>query len=165
MAEPLLPAPQLPPGYAQVSGTNGVSSPISFGGAAPPDLGAATFSTVDIDATIWGKRRLNASSAVNDEIGWDVRGMEAGVYTVTVVTDKGPNRGIVTPYVDGVAIGAATDLYNAGSTIRFVWSITGVEVAAGNHRLSLKVTSKNASSSAHVLVINEVILTRTGDPT
>lgn len=103
--------------------------------------------------------KYNSPSALNDEINWDVV-LGAGTWTIEVMHDKGPDRGIVEVALDGVAAGTI-DGYGAGSyDVRT--NISAVTIAAtGKKRLRLKIAGKNASATNHIFALQHIQLRRT----
>ena len=104
---------------------------------------------------------LESDGAQHDEISLDFA-CEAGTYTIGVPQALPfTNRGIITFYLDGVTTGQTIDLYSAGTTP--VWSeVTGVVIGGGQHILTLKMDTKNASSSGYYCLVGDrITLTKT----
>lgn len=104
---------------------------------------------------------LNSTSdAQNDEITYQV-GLAAGTYKVLMSYVKVSNGGIYTLALDGSSFGTV-DGYAAGNTFNQYSEITGVVVAtSGVKTLSVKMATKNASSSAYRGIFTVINFMRT----
>lgn len=110
--------------------------------------------------TVTAPSVYNGSNAQNDEYGWDVI-LGAGTWTISLTHYKGSTYGIASVRLDGTTVGSV-DCYNASTTWYNPASITGVSVASsGKKRLSIKIASKNASSSGYYAAIQAFALRRT----
>jgi hypothetical protein len=99
--------------------------------------------------TTLGTSGQRTSASQSDEIGWDFY-LAAGTWEFWMVHITNNNRGIYTVTLDGAAVGTV-DGYSAGSVTYVEAQIAGHVVAtAGVKRLLLKMSTKNASSSAYV---------------
>jgi hypothetical protein len=98
--------------------------------------------------------------AQNDEITWPVS-LSAGTWTISMIHHTFTDRGIYTFRLDGSTVGTI-DGYSAGSTLNVVSTITGIAVAAsGKKTLSVKMATKNASSSNYSFLSPLICLVRT----
>lgn len=103
---------------------------------------------------------LLSSGANTAEASWDVL-LSAGTWTVEIVYWSGADRGIASVQLDGVEVGTA-DFYAAAAVANSRRTVTGVVVATnGKKRLTLKMLTKNASSSAYYAYLIHVQLRRT----
>jgi hypothetical protein len=115
----------------------------------------ATFVIVASDAG----PMIQFGTTVNGEIAWDI-GLEPGTYTIGFTHNKDSDRGIYSVQLNDVAVGTV-DGYNA-STSTVMSQLTGVTVAAGVNEFSMKMLTKNASSTNFKGIIGSVVLARTG---
>lgn len=107
----------------------------------------------------WG--RILSSGAQNDELSYYVT-LERGVYTMSFPNSKDTNRGIYSVRIDGVEVGTI-DGYNAASSNQNS-TITGITIAGGGRKLiTLKMATKNASSSSYFGSFHGMTFMRTGD--
>jgi hypothetical protein len=102
---------------------------------------------------------MESTGAVNAERNWDF-GSPGGTWTIQLLHFKGSNRGIYTVQIDGSSVGTI-DGYTAGSTANVRDLITGVSIAAGKRTISLKMLTKNASSSNYFGTFSGLTLLRT----
>ncbi len=101
----------------------------------------------------------DSSGAQNAEINFDIV-TSAGTWTFEMMHYSLTNRGIYSIRIDGVEVGiidgyAASGVYNQQSTI------TGIKITGGKHRLTLKMATKNGSSSGYAGSIQHIQLRRT----
>lgn len=85
----------------------------------------------------------------------------AGTYRLTVIYERGTNRGIQTWTLDGATI-ATIDGYHASGTDDIVSQTSSIAITAGNHLLRVTVADKNASSSGYTCTLQHISLLRTG---
>lgn len=86
--------------------------------------------------------------------------LSSGTYTLTVVTFKDTDRGIMTVAIDGTSVGTL-DTYDTQAVL-IDSTLTGLAVTStAVHTLKITMATKNASSSSYVGVINALHLTRT----
>lgn len=85
--------------------------------------------------------------------------LAAGTYTLTVLSQKGNNRGLLKVEVNGVNLGNV-DLYNAAAALNNQQdSIAGVVIAtSGRQTIRLTKAGKNASSSSYFGTVTSVRL-------
>lgn len=102
---------------------------------------------------------IYSSGAQNDEIWWYI-GVPAGTYDIVLWYVKAANQGIYSVRVDDVQVGTI-DGYNGSTTNANKSTISGVTIAAGKRKISLKMATKNGSSSNYYGEINALILNRT----
>jgi hypothetical protein len=82
----------------------------------------------------------------------------AGAYTLRMSYKTNSNRGQLDVRVDDVFLGGALDQYRSPSTYE-TFTIGAVTFGStGNHRVRLRVTGKNSSSSSYVLSADRFIL-------
>jgi len=91
----------------------------------------------------------NSSGAQNNQIDYKSY-FTGGTYSFRVKFDRNTDRGIITLLVDGSSVGTV-DTYGTSARNQ-LGTITGISIPAGAHTISLKVESKNASSSAYYVV-------------
>lgn len=121
--------------------------------------------TYDIDATYQANFLngyvYNSTVAQNDEITFQCP-MEAGTWTIEAMNLRASNNGIMTFSIDGSSVGTI-DTYSAVTSKNAVGSIAGITVATtGMKTLSLKIATKNGSSSGYRINLQFICLTRTG---
>jgi len=88
--------------------------------------------------------------------------VQAGTWTIFVLTIKNNNLGIHRCIMDGNLMGDI-DLYAAALQADYLHTFTGVVVTGdGSHSLSINMNGKNAASSGHGYFINKVWGYRTG---
>lgn len=108
----------------------------------------------------FGTSGQRTSASQNDEIGWDFY-LAAGTWEFWLLHITNNNRGIYTVTLDGASVGTV-DGYSSGSVTYVESQIAGHVVAsAGVKRLLLKMSTKNASSSAYIGSIQLVGMRRT----
>lgn len=103
---------------------------------------------------------LQFGTAQNSEIAWDIN-LLAGTYMIGFTQAQGSDRGIYSVQLNDVQVGTA-DGYNAGSAY-VLSTVSAIAVAtSGANELSLKMLTKNASSSSYKGIIGGVMIARTG---
>lgn len=118
----------------------------------------ATTSTLVIGAAV--ADMLQFSSAQNGEIAWDVL-LDSGTYTIGFVHSRDTDRGIYSVQIDDVEV-ATVDGYN-GSSSTVLAQCAGETIASpGIHEISLKMLTKNASSSSYKGIVGDISIARTG---
>jgi len=118
-------------------------------GWASPTPGAILYSSYNL-----------SSGAQNAEIGWDVV-LSAGTWTVQLTHYTINSAGIYSVRIDGVEVGTI-DGYAASGGPDHVSVVTGIAVATGGkRRVTLKMATKNASSSSYYGLIQHLQLRRT----
>lgn len=127
----------------------------------PAILETGTWNRNQDSALYYGGQRNNAGGIQNDEIGWDVL-LGAGTWRLEVIHTTDSNRGIYSIRVDGSQV-TTLDGYS-GVTIKNVGATTAnfaVSLSTSvKKRLSLKMATKNASSSAYTAGLQRLRLTR-----
>lgn len=99
----------------------------------------------------------NASNAVDDELTWGIY-LAQGTYKITLLHITASSGGKAHFEIDGVDVGNI-DQYTAGTVLDVLASITGVVVSgSGLVVFGLKVSSKHASSSDHILRFNYIVI-------
>lgn len=102
----------------------------------------------------------DSTGAQNAEIGWDLV-LAAGTWTFTLIHKKHSDRGIYSVQFDAVEKGTI-DGYNAAASFNNRSTVAGIVVGtSGKVRVTLKMATKNASSSAYRGSIAAVMLHRT----
>lgn len=104
----------------------------------------------------------------NDAISYNVY-LHKGTYTLYLLNRRYTNRGIVTVYIDPVDTGPTTsygtiDLYGADASNVQVSLANIVIPESGLKRVTLKVATKNASSSGYYLIISSINFVMTAMP-
>jgi hypothetical protein len=122
------------------------------------NTGFNTFATISEDQ-VFDQGIYNGGGAQNDEIGFDLV-LAAGTWTVYVVYFRYTNQGIMSVRFDGVEKGTI-DAYGSAAA-NMVGSVTAIAVATtAKIRVSLKMATKNGSSSAYFLYLSQIVLVRT----
>lgn len=99
------------------------------------------------------------AGAQNDEIGWYIW-MRAGTHTLHLRYVTNTNKGIASIRIDDVEV-ATQDFYAASPAVGYT-EYPGIVVAASSlKKLSLKMATKNASSSGYGYVLDSVGALRT----
>ncbi|WP_143218979.1 DUF2961 domain-containing protein [Actinokineospora bangkokensis] len=102
---------------------------------------------------------LLASTAPGDAMTVVVRVPVTGDYDLGTVWITDPNRGIAAVAVDGVAVGAPFDTFRADG-VRVTTAPTGrVRLTAGEHRVTVTATGRNASSTGFLIGVDQFLLT------
>ncbi len=165
------PGPQGEQGEQGEPGTDGVDGPQGPSGVSgtwstyidpkvPVAATSINWSGIVGSPTQAGGGWSQSSGAQNDEIGWDID-LQAGTYSIHLLTYSDTNRGIFTISIDGVTAGTA-DHYSASGIFNVLRSITGVVIATGGKkRLLIQMATKHASSSAYFGVITSIYIQRT----
>lgn len=118
------------------------------------------FDTITADSTAVNAAEKTSSGAQNAEIGWDVV-LVAGTWTFELMHFQANDNGIYSVQVDAVEKGTI-DGYAAAATRNVRSSITGIVVATtAKVRITLKMATKNASSTSYFGRIQHVQLRRT----
>lgn len=130
----------------------------------PTSIAHTNWDTIDAVSTTYANHVFGgvkqSSGAQNDEIAWDVV-LAAGTWTVEVVHFKASTAGIYSVRFDGVDKGTV-DGYAAAQTANARGSVSGISVASsGKVRVSLKMATKNASSSSYFGYVSHLQLRRT----
>jgi hypothetical protein len=100
----------------------------------------------------------NTSEANGNAVSWPFY-CGTGTYTLNIALYKSTNLGILDAYIDNVEI-ASFDCYAATLTYSVV-SETSIALSEGAHTLKFVIDGKNGSSSAYILVLNNIMLERT----
>lgn len=96
----------------------------------------------------------------NAYVEWSVY-LSAGTYRLTVIYERGSNRGIQTWAIDGTSV-ATIDGYGP-QTQNVVSQTSGIVLTAGNHLVRVTTATKNASSTGYFCTLQHISLLRTGD--
>jgi hypothetical protein len=104
---------------------------------------------------------LQSAGAQNEEVLYKAV-LQAGTYSVFIETDKDINRGIYTVSADGVSIGtydsySATRVVSVYGTVTTSWALATSKLVT----LSLKMATKNVSSSSYYGTPYNIIIVRT----
>lgn len=100
-----------------------------------------------------------ASSAQNDELSWDVV-VSAGTWSINLKSRKSSNVGIYTFLIDGVSVGTIDGYAAAAASGN--QTITGISITrSGKVRLTVRMATKNASSSSYLGEIMHISMVRT----
>lgn len=103
---------------------------------------------------------IQFTTVQNGLISWDIN-LLAGTYSIGFTNSRDSDRGIYSVQLNDVEVGTA-DGYNGAATSG-LGQVTGITVAAsGANELSLKMLTKNASSSSYKGIIGSVMIARTG---
>jgi hypothetical protein len=87
----------------------------------------------------------------------------AGTYRFDMNLVKSTNSGKLDIFVDTTKILDAVDFYVATPVVIDITSITGVALTAGTHALKFVINGKNEASSAYIMNISGIQISRTGD--
>lgn len=118
------------------------------------------WNTLTVSTTALYNGYKQSASTINSEISFDVA-LDAGTWTVELLHVKASDSGIYHVQIDGVDQGTV-DGYNAATSVNQLGSVTGVIIDAQKRvTLTLKIASKNASSSNYVARLQHVQLRRT----
>lgn len=102
----------------------------------------------------------SATHAQNDEITFKVYLM-AGTWALDVMYTKSSSFGIMTISIDGSSIGTV-DAYAGSTEVNKISEITGITVATGGLKtVSIKIATKNASSSSYNCYLGALNFRRT----
>lgn len=108
-----------------------------------------------------GLYQYNPSGALNDELTYTVD-MGYGLWLPDLIAQKGTGGGIVSILIDDVGVGTI-DTY-AASTSQAVIQGAAIKVnTEGRHKLTLRVTSKNASSTGYQLNFSAITFSQSDD--
>lgn len=103
--------------------------------------------------------RYFSNAAQDASVAWDVL-LGAGTWTIALLHDTGTDRGIYTVKIDGSSVGTIDGYAASGAAARS--SLTGVAVASsGLKRVSLVMSTKNASSTGYRASVSALLFTRT----
>lgn len=124
-------------------------------------VGTYAWTTEGTNVQLFRSYKYNSSDAVNDELAWLVP-LEAGTYTISLLTVTQINGGQVRWYIDNSAVGSTIDLYSNPQVVNVENSQTGIVVSRGGVKtITLRVTGKNASSSNRYMLISHATINRT----
>lgn len=155
------------PGDSATKGyVDGLSAaPSSYPWQVNVDVFATAISYINWDNISADTNQLNgfvklSSGSQNDEINFDLV-LAAGTWTFELLHAKAANFGIYSVQINGVEKGTI-DGYSGSSINNARSQVTGILIGTtAKVRLKLKMTSKNASSSAYYGYISNVQMTRT----
>lgn len=117
------------------------------------------WSSFSVDATHPYSGHLYSTGAQNAELGWDVV-LSAGTWSLLLMHATGPDKGVYSIRIDGGQV-ASIEGYSAGVVKGARNFSSGFPVAVtGKKRVTLKMVSKNSSSSSYFGDINRVVLSR-----
>ncbi len=106
-----------------------------------------------------GNKQIASTGAQNESVTYR-RHLSAGTWKLQIVGTVANSLGIYTVYLDGTSVGTI-DAYAASSSWGTL-SLTGITVpTTGLHEITLKMATKNASSSAYGGQLSDIMLTRT----
>jgi hypothetical protein len=101
---------------------------------------------------------LFPATAIGQSLMFTVTAAADATYAVSLLADRGPNRGVVTLLIDGKAFGAPVDNYGtAGASLKVGYG--SILLSAGAHTVEFKITGKNAASSGYEATFGELVLT------
>lgn len=110
---------------------------------------------------MFGGQYTNSSQAQNDYIEFANVPLQAGDYEIRILATKSAASGIVSVYHDSSDTGADLDLYNASTTHNNVVTDTFTIGSKTRGTLRLIVETKNASSSAYEMGIQQIEIVKT----
>lgn len=152
---------------AQITKLDGIEAGATVGPVSELRLSPKATSDEQPAAWAWTAAALylggvldKAVAADGDYVTW-VRWMDAGTWTIQLISQKRADNGIVDIYIDATEY-ASFDLYNAATQYDQKSTDTGNVIAtSGFKTIKLLVDGKNASSSAYRTRFNELQLWRT----
>lgn len=101
-----------------------------------------------------------STGAQNASISFDIT-LARGTWLVELLHNKGTDVGTYSVQIDSVEKGTI-DGYNGSTTYNNRNSVTGISISTpGKHRLTLQMSTKNASSSSYYGRIQHIQLRRT----
>jgi lysophospholipase L1-like esterase len=106
--------------------------------------------------------QLSGTPATGAWIQFTLPNVAAGTYDVKFLYKANFNRGIVQASIDGVNQGSPCDEYAATAAHQVQCTLASKTLTAGNHTIRFTVTGKNPSSSAFMMVIDQISLTPPG---
>ena len=83
---------------------------------------------------------------------------KSGKYTVKIAMTKAGDYGIVQLYMDGAKVGQPFDLYNDGVVSTGEVSLGTMDLAKGDHKLTVEIIGKNDRSAGHLFGLDYVKL-------
>ena len=108
----------------------------------------------------WYGADSEPSGAQNDEASWYLL-LGRGTWSFWLAYVAGPGMGIASCRLDGAQF-ATVDMYAAATAVNQTATATGIVVAVGGrHTLSLRMSSKHASSSGYAARVSRLSLART----
>ena len=123
-------------------------------------ISAVNWSTITVVVNAVYNGYLLSSGAQNDEVSFDVV-LATGTWTFELIYPKGSNAGIVTVLLDSTSLGTI-DAYVAGTSYDNRSQITGIAVSTtAKYRLTLRMATKNASSTGYFGGIQHLQFKRT----
>ncbi|OGV36147.1 MAG: hypothetical protein A2020_12140 [Lentisphaerae bacterium GWF2_45_14] len=129
----------------------------------PDAIGAGTWDVV-IQTTHFYNGSFRNTLAAADGDNFTVNfSCPAGTYRFDINIIKNTNAAKLDMFVDAAKILDAGDYYAAVASAIEITSITGVALTAGSHTLKFAINGKNASSSAYIINMSAIQITRTGD--
>lgn len=118
------------------------------------------FNTNTVDALAVRQGYRTSSGAQNDEISFDLV-LAKGTWSIETMYFKNTDSGIISVQIDGAQQGTI-DTYAAALSRNNRSTISGIVISqAGKHRLTLKMTAKNASSTNYYGRIQHIQARRT----
>jgi len=150
---------------AAILAASGVAAPVLKFMATMTDVDyngrVGTWAVVSDTAAVWlGGQLHNSPGSVNDEVGIGQFYVPAsGDYTVYSLTKKGADQGIIHAFINGVDLGTY-DTYNGSITYNNLGSISLGTLTSGLKALSLKIATKNGSSSGYNVFICSLLVMR-----
>lgn len=141
------------------AGGSGYGSNLRPMGAAYASIVQGTWSFSSDTGCYMAGSWYNTSSADGDGLTYDIS-LDAGTYTLIVLSKKWSDRGIVKFYLDATLI-ATIDLYAAAATRNVIDRTTSISVASsGTYTLTRIVDGKNGASSDYFDTIQEFCFVR-----
>ncbi len=125
-----------------------------------PAFADTNWSTYSLDNTGYADAEVYSSGVQNDEISWQVA-LAAGTWAVDILFTKSNNRGIASIQIDDSAEGTV-DFYGGSASWNNVGGVAGITIATtALYELSIKMLSKNGSSSSYFGGLNLLQMRRT----
>lgn len=119
------------------------------------------WSTRSQASTVLGGGTLRNDGSQNSEINWDIW-LDAGTYKFALIHQKDSDRGIYSVQLNDVAKGTIDGYAASGVSNVYDESVSGIAITAGLYEFSLKMLTKNASSTAYQAAIQSCAWIRTG---
>lgn len=105
--------------------------------------------------------RLLNGGAPNTASATRAFSVKGGTYSLIVWGATGTDEPILAWDIDGVAVVTGQDWYSTPHAAAMQTS-TGIVIAAGDHTLRMRITTKNALSVGYTMYLTRVVLIRTG---
>jgi hypothetical protein len=148
-------------GVTGATGNNWVGDYIPLRTADTVGVSKGSWTWVVSSSAIYGGWWQNSGTfAQNDSCNYRFA-VTGGTYKIAAYFSRTTSNAIVTFLIDGVSVGTV-DTYGAFQFILY-GSIYNVAMTQGEHTLTIKAATKNASSSAYYTSVSSITIQRTGN--